>query len=362
MLGVPAGQINIMQVFSTCCMLEAPLIFYLLTILQTHEVKCSKVICIFEGHSAVLSVVSKMATAVQFQKQNITARLDTLYFSQGDFKFGQLLTQQSVRHTHAVFGRHPGNVLLTILTIWSQHKISITHRKFAQSPKISAFIKKRQEHQKLISVADIALRCWLGSASICCFDNGVTTRVCCSIAASHSICSACLLLPPSCQLAAALLIIFLFIWRLLVLRRSRSRLPPFLTPFHPRLFMSPCFPVFLLYSVWFDCSVWRWLCSFARKPPKKVFTPGSLHLSNFPQSLNLFELAFESSIICLFTSLHFLIVCQRRATYCDGSPYESWASFQFVHPSAAGTNAVQFPITVCSVWWLNWNIPHYGHL
>lgn len=102
---------------------------------------------------------------------------------------------------------------------------------------ISAFIMDRQVQQKLISMADIALHCWLGTSSICCFDNGVTTRVCCSIAASHSICSARLFLPPSCQLAA-LPIIFLFIWQLLFLRRSRSRLELSLTSFHPQLFIS----------------------------------------------------------------------------------------------------------------------------
>lgn len=102
---------------------------------------------------------------------------------------------------------------------------------------ISAFIMDRQVQQKLISMADIALHCWLGTSSICCFDNGVTTRVCCSIAASHSICSARLFLPPSCQLAA-LPIIFLFIWQPLFLRRSRSRLELSLTSFHPQLFIS----------------------------------------------------------------------------------------------------------------------------
>lgn len=103
-------------------------------------------------------------------------------------------------------------------------------------------------------MADIALRCRLGTSSICCFDNGVTTRVCCSIAASHSICSARLLLPPSCQLAA-LPVIFLFIWQPLFLRRSRSRLEPSLTSFHPQLFISSlvvfqfCFLILLVLTL-----------------------------------------------------------------------------------------------------------------
>lgn len=102
-------------------------------------------------------------------------------------------------------------------------------------------------------------------------------------------------------------------------------------------FFPPCFPVFLSHSVWFDSAICRWACSLA----KKVFTPYPWYLFDFPLSLDLLPLAFEPSIIRLLASLHFLIVCQRTATYCDGSQYESWASSRVMHPSTGGTNAVQ---------------------